>query len=123
MQDRATTSENYERFVKRIVESGLVWGLRSESSGWAHCPSNEHEDIDVILFWSDRAYAARHRKEEWADHIPTEIAFDDFVDAWLKGMNEDGVLAGPNWDANLCGLEVKARELADRLLAESEGNR
>ena len=120
LQDRAAALENYDRFVKRAVESGLVWGLRSESLGWAHCPSNEREGTDVILFWSDRAYATRHQKEEWSDHIPIEIEFDDFIDAWLQGMNKDGVMAGPNWDAHLCGLEITARDLADRLLTEKE---
>jgi hypothetical protein len=35
---------------------------------------------------------------------------------WLKGMHEDGVLVGTNWDANNCGLEVEPPELAAELL-------
>ncbi len=34
--------------------------------------------------------------------------------------SEDGLLAGPNWDADLNGFEVDPKELADRLLAENE---
>ena len=114
-QDKASSRESYDRFVNRVVAGGTVWGLRSEDHGWAHSSSNEHAEVDVILFWSDRAYAARHQKEEWLDYVPTEIALDEFIDAWLRGMSEDGVLAGPNWDANLCGMEVPARDLAGRL--------
>jgi hypothetical protein len=119
-QDHATSQESYDRFIERVVESGVVWGLHSESSGWAHSPSSENDNTDVILFWSDPADAATHQKEEWADHVPTQIDFDDFIDAWLQGMDTDGVLAGPNWDAQLCGMEVTAKDLADRLLAEVE---
>lgn len=114
------SQDSHDRFVERVAESGVVWGLRSESSGWAHCASGEDESTDVILFWSDRAEAEQHLNEEWADHVPTEIEFDDFIDAWLQGMDSDGVLAGPNWDPQLCGLEVAAKDLADRLLTEVE---
>ena len=76
----------------------------------------------MLLFWSDRASAAVHQKEEWAEHVPTEIEFDDFIDAWLQGMDQDGTMAGPNWDADFNGLEVDAKDLADRLLAENEAD-
>jgi hypothetical protein len=120
LQDHASSEESYERFIQEVVESQVVWGLRSEALGWANCASKEDENTDVILFWSDRADAASHQKEEWADHVPTEIEFDDFIDAWLQGMDEDGVMVGPNWDAQLSGLEVTAKALADRLLEETE---
>lgn len=119
-QESDPNLENYERFIERVAETGAVWGLVSDFSGWAHCESDEDEAVEVILFWSDRADAEQHRKEEWADHVPTKIDFDEFIEAWLKGMSEDGVLAGPNWDADFNGVEVEAQELANRLLAEIE---
>lgn len=119
-QESDATSENYDRFIERVAETEVVWGLVSDFSGWAHCESDEDEAIEVILFWSDRADAEQHRKEEWADHVPTKIDFDEFIEAWLNGMSEDGLLAGPNWDADLNGFEVDPKELADRLLAENE---
>jgi hypothetical protein len=67
-------------------------------------------------FWSDRAYAARVAKEEWADYEPTSIAVDPFIDNWLAGMNRDGILVGTNWDAHLTGMEVEPAELAKDLL-------
>jgi len=121
LPDQATPQENYELFIRQVVESGVVWGLDSESYGSAHSVSEESEDIDVILFWSDREDALSHRKEDWADHEPVAIGFDDFIDGWLQGMDSDGVLAGPNWDANLTGLEISAKDLADALLSEKEG--
>ena len=83
-------------------ESREVWGLRN-GHGWADCESNQYEDTDVLVFWSDRAYAQRHTKGEWNGHTPTAIPLDEFIGNWLRGMHEDGALVGPNWDAGLCG--------------------
>jgi hypothetical protein len=122
LQDRATSSDNHERFVRRVATSGTVWGLRGPD-GWATCDSVEHEDAEVMPFWSDRAYAQRAARDAWADYVPTPIAFDDFIDKWLKGMHDDGVLAGTNWDTNNCGLELDPRDLARQLLDAVAGAR
>ncbi len=122
-QDHDPSSErSYDRFIQRVADTRIIWGLYSESEGWANSPSDEFEDTDVILFWSDRDAAAVHCTEEWSGHVPTEIEFDDFIDAWLQGMDADDVLAGPNWDADFEGLEVSAKDLADRLLMERESD-
>jgi hypothetical protein len=120
LQDRATSEVNLRRFIERVRERGEVWGLRSDR-GWAYCHSNEYENTDVLVFWSDRAYAQRHVKGEWSAHNPTAIPLDEFLDSWLLGMHEDGALVGPNWDVGLCGLEVEPRELADKLASHERG--
>ena len=119
IQDRATSEENFSRFIERVREKREIYGLQSPGGGWAVCPSNEKEDASVMVFWSDRAYAARHQKDDWKTYTPSAIPLDEFIDAWLKGMHEDGFLVGPNWDANLFGLEVEAIEVARRLTAGS----
>ncbi|MDP3070111.1 MAG: DUF2750 domain-containing protein, partial [Opitutaceae bacterium] len=118
LQNRATSQESYDRFVDRVRHSGQAYGLRSPDGGWAVCPSHENEGVSVLVFWSDRAYAARHQKEDWSEYVPTAIALDEFIGAWLKGMHADGSMVGPNWDVNLCGLEVRAIDLAKRLTEE-----
>lgn len=107
---------NADRFVERVRETGEVWGLRSEK-GWAYCPSNESE-TDILVFWSDRAYAARHAVEDWAEYVPTPMSIDDFIDSWLFGMHQDGLLVGTNFNADLAGLELEPRELAEALTRE-----
>ena len=107
---------NHERFLERVRAKGEVWGLRS-ADGWAVCPSNEDEDVIVFVFWSDRAYAARHVREEWAEYVPTAISLDDFLTKWLPGMSRDGRLVGTNWDASLCGVESTPEDLALQLRA------
>jgi len=67
-----------ERFTRRVRGHGEVWGLRSEACGWANCPFNDGDE-DVLVLWSDRAYAARHAVHEWADYVPTAIALEAFM--------------------------------------------
>ena len=112
----ADMQDNYDRFVRRVKRSGVVWGLKSDE-GWAVCPSNEY-DRDVYLFWSDEAYARRHCISEWAEYKPTQIPLNEFIDAWLKGMDEAGELAGTNFNADLAGLEVEPIQLAEDLIKD-----
>lgn len=121
-QHDPSSERNYDRFIKQVTATRIIWGLHSQTQGWANSPSSGEDETDVLLFWSDQEEAASHCTEEWSAHVPTEIEFDDFIDAWLQGMDTDGVLAGPNWDADFEGLEVTAKDLADRLLMESDSD-
>jgi len=116
LQDSATTESYYQRFLKRVLEFCEVWGLKHPDGGWAVCPSNEYEDIDVYVFWSDKACAARVAVDDWAEYIPERISFDAFVNNWLQGMHKDNCLVGPNWDANMFGKEVEPIEIAEQLV-------
>jgi hypothetical protein len=118
---------NHDRFVERVRETRTVWGLKS-ANGWAVCESNEYEDTDVYPFWSDEAEARVHCTDDWAHFAPVSLPLDLFIDTWLAGMSEDGVLVGTNWDEELSGLEVEPDDLARALLgdafqaAEDEGD-
>ncbi|PJY29198.1 DUF2750 domain-containing protein, partial [Escherichia coli] len=50
--------------------------------------------------------------EEWADFEVVEIPLDVFVEDWLITLDEDGVLVGTNWNANLEGKELEPSQLA-----------
>jgi Protein of unknown function (DUF2750) len=106
---------NHQRFVRDVVASGAVWGLKSER-GWAVCESAEYEDTDVYPFWSTEAEARVHCTDEWARYAPARLELASFIATWLAGMSEDGVLVGTNWDADLAGLEVEPEDLAEELL-------
>lgn len=121
MSEAENPEEDYLRtFVERVRETRQVWGLSSQKDGWAYCTSADGEDTDVILFWSDEDLAKAHQNDEWKDHLPTQVDLDTFIDHWLQGMDNDGVWAGPNWDIDLVGLELSAKELADELLHPDE---
>ncbi|WP_210395683.1 DUF2750 domain-containing protein [Motiliproteus sediminis] len=106
---------NYRLFIDEIKASGLVWGI-STSEGWVVCDSEEYEETDVIPFWSSEADARAHCSGEWAEFEPQSITLDVFADRWLTGMVKDDVLAGPNWNEELAGLEVEPADLAKELL-------
>ena len=108
---------SHARFVRDVLASGVVWGLKSDH-GWAVCDSEEYEDTDVYPFWSDEAQARIHCTDDWADYSPASLDLDLFIDTWLAGMSEDGVLVGTNWDAELSGLEVEPYDLAQELLGD-----
>lgn len=105
---------NYDLFISRIQETGMVWGLQAKD-GWAVCPSLEFEKTDVFPFWSEEADAKIHCNEDWAIYTPASITLEEFVENWLPGMHEDEVMVGPNWDAEMSGLEVEPADIAERL--------
>lgn len=113
----ADLQANKDRFVRAVRETREVWGLRS-GSGWANCPSHKN-DGDVLLFWSEAAYAKRLAVAEWSDYVPTSIDLASFVENWLPGMHKDQILVGVNFNADLAGLEIEPLELANDLLPQS----
>lgn len=119
MQDDANFKTSYRRFIDRAQAAGEVWGLQSDS-GWAYCESDEYEDTEVLVFWSDRAAAQRLAVGEWSDHKAVAIQLEDFIENWLPGMDEDGALAGLDWDTELSGIEVEPGDLAADLSESGE---
>lgn len=115
LQDTATTESKYNLFIERVVASKSVWGLQNKK-GWANSYSNDSEEVDVIPFWSDRAYAKVCAIDDWKSFTATSILLSDFLEYWCVGMAEDNALAGINWDANMFGKEVSASELAIEIL-------
>jgi len=108
---------NYERFVDEANELDIVWNLKS-SEGFAICESNEFDDAQVMPFWSLEKDAKAACNDGWEDYQPNPVRFDDFVDAWLHGMDEDGLYVGINWNADLDGVEIEPVVLIEDLLAE-----
>lgn len=107
-----------DRFIAAVRDTGVAWGLQSKE-GWACCRSNQSE-AQVLVFWSAEARARRHAQGEWAAYVATPIAFDDFVDTWLRGMHEDGMRAGVEFNADMAGLEMEPADLARALLVHPD---
>ena len=115
LHDTGTLRANHERFISRVAESEIVWAL-SGGRGFAVCPSNHDEEKTVLMFWSDRAYAIRVKQAHFPEYEPAEISLFDFLFRWLSGMQQDGVLAGANFNGDLAGLEVAPQELKNQLI-------
>ncbi len=117
LRDIADSEADHRRFIQRVVQAETVWALKG-NDGFAWCESNDDDGRDVIMFWSDRAYAERVRKAEFPEHSPVDISLFDFLFRWLPGMSGDGVLGGTNWTGQLIGLESDPDELQDQITDE-----
>ena len=78
LRDKADSEADHRRFIERVIRAETVWALEGDD-GFAWCESNDYEDRDVIVFWSDRAYAERARKSEFPEYVPVEISLFDFL--------------------------------------------
>lgn len=108
--DSATVESNYKRFINRIVESETVYYL-SNDDGVANSVSNDDKENGILMFWSDRAYAARAKIFLDAAFVESEMSLFEFLYRWLPGMSGDDVLAGPNWNGELVGKEIDPFDL------------
>ncbi|MES2277129.1 MAG: DUF2750 domain-containing protein [Bacteroidota bacterium] len=111
LQDTATIETKYRLFIEKTAATKLVWGLMSKE-GWANSSSNDDEDITVIPFWSDRAYAKTCARDDWRNFSPVSIPLAEFLESWCIGMADEGTLVGANWDANMFGKESNALDVA-----------
>lgn len=112
----ADLEANKERFIRRVLESLQVWALGSDEEG-ARCASHD-SDRPVMLFWSDEAYARQHIRQQWGwqGFRPHLVELEDFLVAWLPGLQQDGMLVGLNYNSDLAGLELEPMEVHKELM-------
>lgn len=113
--DEATSNAMAERFVRRIAEGEAVYWLKAPD-GCAQSESNHHTDDEgeprpVLLFFSDAAYARAVQQAQYPAYDVAQMHLFDFLYRWLAGMTRDGLVAGVNWRADLCGPERDPFEL------------
>jgi hypothetical protein len=111
LQDTAAIESKYQLFIERVAATKLVWALMSKT-GWANSHSHDNEEVTVVPFWSERAYAKICARDDWRSYVPTEIPLAEFLESWCVGMAENETLAGINWDANMLGKEIDALQVA-----------
>lgn len=110
------SKKRYEKFIKEVSKTETVWGLKLKNKdGWAVVLSNEYEDAEVMLFWSEKRLAKLCIVEEWMEYEVNSITLENFMNNWLIGLDEDDLLVGLNWDFNLIGLEVEPIDLLNDL--------
>lgn len=110
--------ENYEQFLMEADQLEIVWNLKNKE-GFAISESTIDESLQVMPFWSNEKAAKAACNDDWSEYQPNPIAIDDFIDAWLHGLEEDGIAVGVNWSESLEGVEIEPVILIDDLLGES----
>ncbi|MBV1911202.1 MAG: DUF2750 domain-containing protein [Kangiellaceae bacterium] len=109
--------ERYEEFIEHAIELEVVWNLQNKD-GFALCESIQFEGTQVMPFWSTEKAAKVVCIDDWGDYKPNPVRIDDFIDAWLHGMEEDELYVGINWDEHLEGVEIEPVMLIEDLLGE-----
>lgn len=123
-ENTADVQAKHNTFVKKIVATKTVYSLENEE-GFATSYSNEyeHEDgepVEIICFWSEKAYAETCAKDVWEGYNLAELPLEDFIENWCSGMYEDNLLVGTEFDSNMFGQETEPLELILQILNEAE---
>jgi hypothetical protein len=122
LQDHITVKLRHERFVKKVCETKIVFGLK-DNEGFATSSSNEFDDEDgnsvqLICFWAESALANSCRKSDWENYELVELSLEEFIENWCVGLYNDGLLVGTSFDQNMFGYEVEPLELILELIGE-----
>lgn len=122
IQDSILIEKRYERFIKSVCNSEIVWGLKNHegfaSSASVHYEDKDGEPVGIICFWAEKALAKSCIKDDWSEYKLTEISLSDFMENWCVGMGNDGLLVGTEFDQNLFGFEADPYELILDLSSE-----
>ena len=122
IQDSLLLQQRHQRFIEKVCESGLVYGLESKD-GFASSTSVHHEDengtpIGLICFWAEPARARSCIKEAWSHYHLSKIPLAEFMENWCIGMGNDGLLIGTEFDAQMFGYEADPYPLILDLCAQ-----
>jgi len=80
--------ERYRHFISRVVDTEMIWGLRSRDGDWAYATGED--GTEVVAVWPHERYAQACATGPWADDEPTSISIDDWRAKWLPGLERDG---------------------------------
>lgn len=121
-QDHITVKLRHERFVKKVCDTKIVFGLKNDD-GFATSSSNEFDDkdgnpIELICFWAERALANSCRKSDWENYELVELSLEEFIENWCVGLYNDELLVGTSFDQNMFGYEVEPLELILEIIEE-----
>ncbi|MGJ8714784.1 MAG: DUF2750 domain-containing protein [Maribacter stanieri] len=115
-------TNRYNKFIKTVCETDIVYALQNHE-GFATSASVQYDDendrpVGVLCFWAESGRAKSCTINHWANYQLTEISLADFIENWGVGMENDGILAGIEFDQNMFGYEAKPLDLILDLVAE-----
>jgi len=115
-------TNRYQKFIKTVCETDIVYALQNHE-GFATSASVQYDDendrpVGVLCFWAETGRAKSCSINHWANYQLTEISLADFIENWGVGMENEGILAGIEFDQNMFGYEAKPLDLILDLVAE-----
>jgi len=122
IQDSIIIEKRHKRFIKKICESEIVFGLKNHkgfaTSSSINYENNEGKPIGIICFWAEKSLAKSCIEKDWLDYKFSDIILSDFIENWCLGMENDGLLVGSEFDRNMFGFESEPMELILELITE-----
>ncbi len=123
MKNSDMVKKGYNKFIKNICSTEVVYGLTDTDGGFAtsHSMSYEYDDgepVGIICFWSEKALATYCISEEWSNYSITEVPLGPFLENWCIGMDNDEFLVGTDFDQELYGFEAEPLDLILDIAAE-----
>jgi len=109
--NRMPAEQRYDFFISKAITEQQVWGLASDE-GWVILPEDGEE---VFPVWPYAELAELWRSGEFSDCQPKAIPLADWLEKWLPGMQEDGLLAAVCPDSEGDAIIVGAEELLENL--------
>jgi hypothetical protein len=104
-------------FYREVAKSGRVWTIRD--AGGYPAPIGDGGKRSQP-FWSSRSGVERIIRSvpAYSGFEPDEIAWDEFLSAWVPGLTRDGILVGVNWSGKRAlGYDVEAERVARNVAA------
>ena len=91
---KSDARKRYEYFIKKVTDFEEVWGLYN--NGWV--TTTDSDGRTLIPFWPRKEFAEACALYEWKSYVAKSIELDEFINEWLPGMREDGVVPSIFWN-------------------------
>ncbi|TLU66303.1 DUF2750 domain-containing protein [Thalassotalea litorea] len=82
---KLSAEQRFELFMNRLMSEQQAWILTDEHG----CVMLTDGDEDLVPFWPSEETARHWASEEWSKCQPKVLSFDELIDKWLPGMEED----------------------------------
>ncbi len=102
-------------FFDEVVVTREVWTIRDEGG----FPTSTNASGETAMpFWSkeSRALALTKKVHAYRGFKPERLSLDQFVKAWLPGLEKDGLFVGVNWAGQRgIGYDMSPKDVLARL--------
>jgi len=98
-------------FYREVAREGRVWSLRDTGG----IPAPQGDAGRSMPFWSSRRRVETiiNNVEAYTGFEPFDIPLVEFLQAWLPGLERDGLKVGVNWSgARAVGYDVDPTTVA-----------
>ena len=95
--------KRYQYFIKRVADTGKVWGLYQE--GWAL--AGEDGNHKLLPLWPAKEYATLCAQDEWKDYKPQFVNLNIFLSQYIDDLEKENIFPTIFYTPNDLGLIVK----------------